>query len=121
MQVITSLTSSPNQFHELVLEDNKIAKLTLRYYPRMFGWFCDIEFQDIVINNMKLVLHPNILRQFKSKLPFGLAIYVDNGSPVEPFQITDFQTRRVNMAILNEDEIQQVESEIFNVKEQPVL
>ena len=117
MQVITSITSSPNQFHELVLDDNKSAKFTLRYYPRMFSWFFDIEYEDVVINNVKVVLHPNILRQFKSKLPFGLSVYVENGSPVEPFQITDFQTGRVYLAILNSDEVQQVESEFFNVKE----
>lgn len=117
MQVITSLTTSANQFHELVLDNNQSAKFTLRYYPRMFSWFFDIEYEDIVINNVKLVLHPNILRQFKSKLPFGLAIYTDNGSLVEPFQITDFQTGRVYLAILNSDEVQQVESEMFNVKE----
>lgn len=117
MQVVTSLTSSANQFHELVLDNNKSAKFTLRFYPRMYGWFFDIEYEDVVINNVKVVLHPNILRQFKAKLPFGLAIYTSNGSPVEPFQITDFQTGRVSLAILNTDEVQQVESEIFNVKE----
>lgn len=116
MQVITSLTQSPNQFHELVLENNKTAKFTLRYYSRMLSWFFDIEYEDVIINNVKVVLHPNILRQFKNKLPFGLIIYTENGSPVEPFQISDFQTGRVRLGILNSDEVWQVERETFNVE-----
>lgn len=116
MQVITSLTTSPNQFHELVLENNSSAKFTLRYYARMLSWFFDIEYNGIIVNNIKVVLHPNILRQFKNKLPFGLRVYTDNGSPVEPFQRTDFQTGRVHLAILNSDEVWQVEREMFNVE-----
>jgi hypothetical protein len=45
-----------------------------------------------------------------------MMIYTDNQSPVEPFQITDFQTGRVKIAILNEDEVSQVEREVFNAE-----
>lgn len=117
MQIVRSLTSAPKQFHQLVLDNNDTADFHIRYYPRMLGWFFDIEYQGTVINGVKVVLHPNILRQFKNKLPFGLMFYTDNNSPVEPFQITDFQTGRVKMAILNEDEVKQVESEVFNVED----
>lgn len=117
MNIVNSITQSPNQLHELVLENNKTAKFILRYYSRMIGWFFDIEYEDVKINGVKVVLHPNILRQFKNKLPFGLMIFTENESPVEPFQITDFQTGRVKLGILNSDEVMQVESEIFNVEE----
>ena len=114
MKVITSLTQSPNQFHQLVLDNNETADFTLRYYPRMLSWYFDISYGDKTINNVKVVLHPNILRQFRKVLPFGIVFYTDNGSPVEPFQITDFKTGRVRMAILNKEEILQVESEVYN-------
>lgn len=114
MQIITSLTKSTWQFYELVVYNNSTAKFTLRYYPRMMSWYFDIEYEDVIINCVKVVLHPNILRQFKNKLPFGLMVYTDNNSAVEPFQITDFQTGRVKLAILNSDEVEQIESEIFN-------
>lgn len=117
MQIITSLTSSPNQFHQLVLENNETADIYLRYYPRMFSWFFDIAYKDKRVNNIKVVLHPNILRQFKNNIPFGLMFYTDNDSPVEPFQITDFETGRVKLSILNKDEVAQIESEIFNVED----
>ena len=115
MKIITALTDSANQFHELVLENNEKVKFTLRYYPRVFSWFFDFEYNSLQVNNIKVVQHPNILRQFKNKIPFGLMIYTDNNSPVEPFQITDFKTGRVKIGILNEDEVKQVEDDIFNV------
>ena len=117
MQAMTSFTSAPKQFYQLVLDTNEVADFHIRYYPRMLSWYFDIAYKDININNVKVVLHPNILRQFKTKLPFGLMFYTENESPVEPFQITDFQTGRVKMAILNEEEILQVESEVFDVEE----
>ena len=117
MQVMTSFTSAPKQFYQLVLDNNETIDFYIRYYPRMLSWYFDVIYKEITINNIKIVLHPNILRQFRHRLPFGLMFYTDNNSPVEPFQITDFQTGRVKMAILNEDEIIQEEREVFNVEE----
>lgn len=117
MQIATSFTSSYKQFHELVLENNETADFHIRYCARMLSWYFDISYGETTINNVKVVLHPNILRQFKNVLPFGLMFFTDNGSPVEPFQVTDLQTGRVKMAILNEEEVQQVEREIFYVEE----
>ena len=114
---MTSFTSAPKQFYQLVLDNNETADFHIRYMPRMLSWYFDISYKNTNINNVKIVLHPNILRQFRNKLPFGLMFYTENGSPVEPFQITDFKTGRVKMGILNEEEIIQVESEIFNVEE----
>lgn len=116
MNIVTSLTSSPNQFHQLVLDNNETADFKLRYYPRMLGWYFDISYNDKTINNVKVVLHPNILRQFRKIIPFGLMFYTDNNSSIEPFQITDFETGRIKMAILNNEEVLQVESDIFNAQ-----
>lgn len=114
MQIMTSFTSAPKQFYQLVLDNNETADFHIRYFPRMLSWYFDISYKDVTVNNVKIVLHPNILRQFRNKFPFGLMFYTENGSPVEPFQITDFETGRVRMGILNEEEISQVESDIYN-------
>lgn len=114
MQVVTSFTSSPKQFHELVLDNNETADFHIKYNPRMLCWSFDISYLDKTIDGVKVVLHPNILRQFRKILPFGLMFFTENGSPVEPFQISDFENGRVKMAILNTEEVLQVESEIYN-------
>lgn len=113
MNVITTLTQYPNQLHTLVLEDNNTAEMKLFYCARMQSWFINLNYEDVTINGIKLVLHPNILRQFRRYLPFGLSIYTE-GDLVEPFEIEAFSSGRVKIGILNSDEIKEIETDIYN-------
>lgn len=113
MQEITTLTTSPNQLHTLVLDNNDTADFRLYYAARMQEWFYDLSYQNFIINGAKVVLTPNSLRQFKNILPFGIAFYSDDD--IEPFQITDFGYGRVKMGILNAEEVKQIEEEVFNL------
>lgn len=113
MQIITSLTNEPNQRHQLVLDNNETVDFRLYYLARMQSWYYDFSYQDTTVYCSKVVLTPNSLRQFRRILPFGLAFFSD--SEVEPFQITDFSSGRVQMAILNAEEVQQIEEEIYNL------
>lgn len=113
MQHITSITSQSNQRMTLVLENNETADFRLYYLPRQQGWFYDITYKDLTVNCSRVVLTPNSLRQFKRIIPFGIAFVADGN--VEPFAIDDFASGRVNMYVLNSEEIKQVETEIFNL------
>lgn len=112
MQIITSLTNHPNQLHTLVLENNETATFRLFYCGRMQEWYYDLTYNNITINGRKVVLTPNSLRQFRNNIPFGLAFLSD--SSIEPFQIDDFYSGRVKMAILNKEEVEQIEEIIYN-------
>lgn len=112
MQVITTLTNHPNQLHTLVLENNETATFRLYYYGRMQEWYYDLEYKDLTINGAKVVLTPNSLRQFRKIIPFGIAFFAD--SYVEPFEIEAFSSGRVSMGILTSEEVEQVESEVYN-------
>ena len=112
MQIITTLTNYPNQRHQLVLENKESADLRLYFLARQNSWYYDITYNNITINCNKVVLTPNSLRQFKHILPFGLIFYTDGY--VEPFKIDDFSSGRVKMAILNSDEVEQIEQEVYN-------
>lgn len=112
MQVITSLTSHPNQMHRLVLENNETADFHLYYSARMQSWFYDIDYKKLTINGIKVVLTPNSLRQYRNIIPFGISFMTD--SEVEPFERECFTSGRVQMGILNAEEIKQVEVNIYN-------
>ena len=112
MQEITTLTSSPNQLHTLVLENNEKVDFRLYYLARQEAWFFDFTYNDLIVNCSKVVLTPNALRQFRKTIPFGIAFMADGF--VEPFQLTDFSSGRVKMYILNADEIKQIEQEIYS-------
>lgn len=113
MQIVTSLTNEPNQLHTLILENNDTADLRLYYFARMQSWYIDLEYGEKVIKGLKVVLSPNLLRQFRKVLPFGLSFFADN-SYVEPFEIEAFSSNRVQMGIINKEEIQDIEENIYN-------
>lgn len=112
MQEITTLTSSPNQLHTLILDNNEKVEFRLYFLARQEAWFFDLTYNDLTVNCSKVVLTPNALRQFRRTIPFGIAFATDGF--VEPFQITDFSSGRIKMYVLNSTEVQDVEQEIFN-------
>ena len=97
----------------LALENNETVDFYLYYSPRQQSWFFDFTYKTLTVNCSRVVLTPNSLRQFKNIIPFGIAFTAE--SFVEPCAIDDFSNGRVSMFVLNSDEIQQIESEIFNL------
>lgn len=112
MQIITSITNSPNQQMQLVLENNETVDFHLYYKPRNLSWYYDFKYKELICNGSKVVLSPNSIRQFRKILPFGISFTAD--SYVEPFSQNDFATGRVIMCVLNGDEVTQIEREFFN-------
>lgn len=113
MQQITTITSSSKQQMTLVLDNNETVDFKLYYLPRQQSWFYDFTYNDLTVNCSRVTLSPNALRQYKKNIPFGIAFTADGD--VEPFSMTDFSSGRVNMYVLNSDEVQQIETEIFNL------
>lgn len=112
MLEISTLTNHPNQLHTLILTDNETANFRLFYCGRMQEWYYDLEYKNLIINGRKVVLTPNSLRQFRNIIPFGIAFYAD--SSIEPFEIDAFKSGRVKMAILDSEEVAQIEEQIYN-------
>lgn len=112
MEIVSTITQYPNQRHTIPLENNETADVRLYYNARMECWYMDIQYKDITINCIKIVIHPNILRQFRNTIPFGISFY--SAGYVEPFEIEAFSSGRVEMGILSKEEVLQVETEIYN-------
>lgn len=111
MDILTTITQYPNQQFTLVLQDNETALMRLYYNARMESWFFDLQYKELAINGVKVVLHPNILRQFRNIIPFGLGILSE--SYVEPFEIECFANNRVEIGILTKDEVEEIEAEVY--------
>lgn len=112
MQLITSITSKSKQRMTLVLENNETVDFLLYYSIRQQNWFFDFTYKNLTVNGSTVVLTPNALRQYRKQIPFGIAFAAT--SFVEPFSIDDFSSGRVNMFVLNANEVEQAESEIYN-------
>lgn len=112
MQVITQITNNPIQTMKLVLDTKELVQFNLRFMPTQMSWYCDVIYNDIEIYGLKVALFPNLLRHFKNMLPFGIAFTANDH--VEPFKLDDFTSGRVQMYVLNQDEVEQIEGLGFN-------
>lgn len=113
MRQITTITESPKQSMTLVLENNETVDFYIYYLTRQQSWFFDFTYKDLTVNCSRVVLTPNALRQFKHIIHFGIAFIANDD--VEPFQLDDFSSGRVGLYVLNSDDVNTVESEIFNL------
>jgi len=108
MKQITSLTNDANQVLAILLDDGTRVNITLSYCPNQLGWFYSLTYNDFVVNNRRIVNSPNMLRQFRDIIPFGLACLVVDG--YEPIYQSDFVDGRAALYILNELDLVETET-----------
>jgi len=84
---------------------NGIIRLTLNYKPAIQMWFMDINYNNKIINGIKICLSTNILRQWKNYLDFRIMIKGNE----EPMFINDFSSGKISIWILDSSEVQVIE------------
>lgn len=113
MNRIESINSNPRQNLAVVLDDGSKITLTIHYSTNQRGWYYEISYGDKILNNRRIVTSPNMLRQFRNILPFGLACSTKDG--YEPVFIDDFNNERASLYILNEEDVISVEEFLTSV------
>ena len=105
---ITALTNSPKQRFNLVIEGYDVAKIYLEFKSQQEGWFISLDWGDsFSIKNERVSTSPNLLRQFKNILPFGLLI--SGVDAIDPVTIDSWvQTNK--MYLIEETELDDIEA-----------
>jgi len=104
MYQIQNITNAPKQKQTLVLPDGKQIVLNIYFSSLQLGWFIhSITYGSFVLNGARIVNSPNMLHQFRNKIPFGLACFSTGNR--EPSLIDDFLSGASKLYILDEDEI----------------
>lgn len=104
MYKIPNLTSNPKQKQTLVLPDGTQIQISLYFCPQQLGWFIPtLSYKTFVLNNMRIVNSPNMLHQYRNKIPFGIACF--SSSKREPSLQDDFSSGASIMYILTEAEV----------------
>lgn len=104
MRRIEQITSAALQKQRLVLPDGTAFDLTIYFRPMQYGWFIEeLTYGDFVLRGVRITNLPNILHQWKNKLPFGLACFSKQNR--EPSQPLDFQSGDSSLYILSESEV----------------
>ncbi len=118
MNSITGLTTQAAQNSFVLLEDGSRVELTLFYRPQQLGWFYNLRWPGnealavpFAINGHRLVASPNILRQYRRLIPFGLMMFtIDN---LEPMGRTCFVDGTADLILLNQADVLELEARGF--------
>jgi len=111
LRQLTTLTESSRQRYDVTTEDGVAFVLSLAYNPRTSAWVCSFTYGSTIIDGITLVASPNLLRQWRNVIPFGLACVVNDN--LDPLYINDFTTQRVILYVLSASETTLIESEVF--------
>lgn len=108
MKQVTSITNDSKQLMIIPLDNNKgNVEFRLYFMPTQYSWYYDFTYNNYTSNGNKVVLSPNALRHLRKMLPFGFAFQAEGD--IEPFSINDFANGRIQMYVLNENDILEVE------------
>lgn len=112
MQLINTITDEPKQSFQVYIEGNDTLYIKLYYCITQKSWFYDFSYKNYTCNGSRVVLTYNSIRHLKNLLPFGIAFLTDGNA--EPCSLNDFSSGRIKMYILDSNEVNEVESEIYN-------
>ena len=118
MLALNSITSDAKQAFTLISETGEQIIFSLQYLARQQQWIFNLSYKDTIINGKTLTVGPNILRQYKNKIDFGLMVLSSDGQ--DPWYVTDFITNppaiapRITLFLLNATDVQSIENSYFS-------
>lgn len=115
MDLVTGISNQPAQVFNLTPSDGSTATITLAYRPQQKGWFFDLTWNGTnpatTINGFRLSTFPNVLRQFRNVLSFGLACVTADDQ--EPMGQDDFSSAYARLYLLTPEDVANVEALVF--------
>lgn len=106
MRLLQQVTTDPLQQQTIVLDDGTSFLIQLYFRPMQFGWFVNtLTYGDFTLHGLRITNSPNMLHQFRNRLPFGLACY--STANREPSQQQDFSSRASKLYLLSAEEVAQ--------------
>lgn len=109
--LISNLTSFADQTSLLRLSDGSVVTMELIYQGASERWIMNLSYGTHVINGIGVCCLPNIIRQWRNVLPFGIACVTNDQT--DPFDISDFANGRALLYLLTQEDVTEIESSIF--------
>jgi hypothetical protein len=111
MLYINHLTDDAQQQTYITGIPDITINFTLRFLPRIQTWIMGVSYNDFSAQGIPVTTSPNILRQFRNQIPFGIACVTASG--LDPYTVEDFLTQASNLYLLNSTDVQLVEVGFF--------
>lgn len=103
-----NLSEAPKQqFNAPITGGYDTAEIYLEFKPLQNAWFMDLTWGDFVLKNERVSNSPNLLRQFRDLIPFG--IFVAGRDDIDPLLITSW-TGDNEFWILDSTDLEYVET-----------
>ena len=113
--ILQGLTDQPKQQWPITLPEGSTATMYLEYRPQQNGWFYDLVWDGVNPNwqllGMRLVTHPNILRQYRNQITFGLTVSTPDGT--DPTGQEDLVNGKCTLLLLDAADVLTIEGAYF--------
>lgn len=104
MRTVQRWTQNALQQQTLVLPDGTAFTLQIYFRPIQKGWFINsLVYGAFSVYGLRITNNPNLLYQWRNKLPFGLACYSTDNR--EPSLIGDFESGASTLYVLTPAEM----------------
>lgn len=110
-KLLTNLTNFADQVTQVSLPDGSTATLEFLFNGTTERWIMNVTYGTFTANGIGLCCYPNVLRQWMNILPFGVAIA--SSTQTDPVTVNDFASGRVLVFLLDQDDMQTIESTVF--------
>lgn len=110
MNKITSVGGEPKQQMFVTIDGYDKAKLYLEWKPLQNYWFFSLTWGTFSVNNHRVVIGYNLLRQYHRQIPFGLL--VDSADGQDPMTDDAFVTT-CSIYLLTADDVTAIETNIY--------
>jgi len=111
MFLINTLTNNPIQQLTLTGIPTIQIGLTIRFMPRIEQWQMNISYAGFEADGIPILCSPNLLRQWRNIIPFGLAC--TNIYFLDPYTLQDFSSLNSSLYLLNSADVAAVEAALF--------
>lgn len=107
MTTVTGISANPKQKFTLALDDGTQVSCSIEYRPQQQSWFADVQWETWVLNGLRLVPSPNLLRQWRNVIPFGFALLTGNQREISSQQA--FASGAAELILLNAADVARFE------------
>lgn len=108
---INKITNQAKQQMNLVGADSQQISFYLYFAASQNSWFFNISYGNLNANGVRLTIAPNLLRNYKNNIDFGMCCISTDG--FDPNNIEDFISGRVQLYLLDAAEVAQLEADAF--------
>lgn len=111
MNQIDNLSNEASQETRVTLDDGTVVDILLTYRPAIQRWSLNVTRGTFVVDGINLCVFPNIVREWRHIIPFGIACLTTDGA--DPVSLDDFSNGRATLFVLDAAEVASAEATIL--------